>query len=237
MTVESALSITVIEDNESLRRSLVRILVQAGHNVSGVDSAEAFVESRQIQDPDLLLVDLNLPGEDGLSLTGRMRRLQPDLGIIILSARSTPSDKQVGYERGADIYLTKPVAPGELKAAVYALHRRLTPAVKKFDLTIDPVHSRVVGPEGVARVSALELAIMLGLSRAPDRKLEAWQIAELICQDDVMPERNALNVAIFRINKKLQSVGIPHRGIRSIRNWGYQLEIDVGVVSQASRID
>lgn len=223
------LNIVVIEDNDNLRGSIARALSQAGHNVSDVESAEAFVEQKEMAFPDLLLIDLNLPGEDGLSLTSRMRMLQPGVGIIVLTGRNGALDKQSGYESGADIYLTKPITPEELTAAVHALERRLTPRPGNFDITIDPVLNSLHGPAGRVRLSGNELGVLIGLSRAQGRKLETWQIAELIGDEEMLPERNSLNVTIFRINNKLKQVGSGVRGIHAIRNWGYQLVIGIGV--------
>lgn len=115
-------SILIIEDNEDLREITVELLSAEGHQVIGVDSAEA--ASAHASDVDLMLVDLNLPGEDGLSLTRRMRSARPDLGIIILTARGLPGDIKLGYDAGADLYLPKPVEFEQLMAAIAGLPQR-----------------------------------------------------------------------------------------------------------------
>ena len=84
------LNIVVIEDNPPLRESLVEVLAATGHHVVAFDSAESFASNCSVTGVDIMILDLNLPGEDGISLAGRMRRLSADMGIIMLTARGTP---------------------------------------------------------------------------------------------------------------------------------------------------
>ena len=224
------MDIVVIEDNDSLRRAIARSLSDVGYRVSAFSCAEEFIEDPHSNDPNMLLIDVNLPGESGLSLTARMRRLQPRIGIIILSGRAKPADRRDGYEMGADIYLTKPVDPEELNAAVRALLRRVahTPA-PELGFTIDLKSRRLQGPSGKVQLSAAEAAALVALARAPDRKLEAWQIAEVLGGDGSVASRNTVNVTIFRINQKIIEAGAEERCIRAIRNWGYGLSLHIGI--------
>ena len=131
---------------------------------------------------------------------------------------------------GADIYLTKPVDPEELNAAVRALLRRVahTPA-PELGFTIDLKSRRLQGPSGKVQLSAAEAAALVALARAPDRKLEAWQIAEVLGGDGSVASRNTVNVTIFRINQKIIEAGAEERCIRAIRNWGYGLSLHIGI--------
>lgn len=227
------MDIVVIEDNDTLRGSIIRALTSEGHRVAGFDSAEEFIEGARSLDPDLLLIDLNLPGEDGLSLTSRIRGLQPDIGIIIMTARTASRDKRAGYELGADIYLTKPVTSEELNAAVGALGRRIAPtASSNFELLVDLKRKQLRGQTGVATLSASEISVLVGFLRAPGNRLETWQIAEMLDQGDTLLARNAINVAIFRLNRKLIEAGAESRRIRAIRNWGYELSAKIGIAGQ-----
>lgn len=226
------MDIVVIEDNDALRRSIVRALSGEGHRVTDFDCAEDFIESAL--DPNLLLIDLNLPGEDGLSLTARIRGQQPDIGIIIMSARGTPTDKRAGYDLGADIYLTKPVTPEVLNAAVRAIGRRVAPAMAAdYELALDPRSKQLRGQKATVILSSSEVSILVGLLRAAEGRLETWQIAEILDQGDSENARNAINVAIFRLNRKLMDAGAESRRIRAIRNWGYQLSARIGIVGRA----
>ncbi|MFW2454814.1 response regulator transcription factor [Methyloversatilis discipulorum] len=126
--LHAPLNLLIVEDNDDLRDSLADALGTRGHHVVALDCAEAVPEQAELTRLDLAIVDLNLPGEDGLALAQRLREAQPGLGIIMLTARAQSSDKVAGYEHGADIYLTKPVSLQELAGAVQALGRRLKPA-------------------------------------------------------------------------------------------------------------
>ena len=124
------LNIVVVEDNHDLREAIVEVLTAQGHRVLGLSCAEELGDEGAQAVIDLLVVDLNLPGEDGVSLTRRLRATQPGLYILMMTARDTVRDKVSGYEAGADMYLTKPVSIEELTAAVTSVDRRLnaTPA-------------------------------------------------------------------------------------------------------------
>jgi len=119
------LKIIVIEDNDDLRETMVDALHRQGHQVTGLDCAEAWPDQSAWQRVDIMVVDLNLPGEDGLSLVARARSVQPDVGIIMVTARNQPKDRQVGYSAGADNYLTKPFSLQELNATISSLGRRI----------------------------------------------------------------------------------------------------------------
>lgn len=224
------MDIVVIEDNDSLRRAIARSLSEGGYRVSAFSCAEEFIEDPRSNDPNMLLIDVNLPGESGLSLTARMRRLQPSIGIIILSGRARPADRRDGYEMGADIYLTKPVDPDELNAAVRALLRRVAQSPEpELAFQIDLKARQLRGPAGKVLLTGAESAVLVALARAPDRRLEAWQIAEMLGSDGAVASRNTVNVTIFRINQKIIETGADERCIRAIRNWGYSLSLNIGI--------
>ena len=123
--MDTRLNIVVVEDHDAIREVIVEELRLAGHTTLGVESAEELNERLEIQNIDLLILDLNLPGEDGISLGRRIRLTDPDIGIIMLTARSQLAEKVLGYESSADIYLTKPASMEELNAAINSLKRRI----------------------------------------------------------------------------------------------------------------
>ncbi len=122
------LNVAVIEDNDELRDVMVDTLRSGGHRAIGMDSAEAMTDQSSGELIDILVVDINLPGEDGFSLARRLRAIQPRTGIILVTGRNRDSDRRAGFEGGADIFLTKPVSTEELTAAVASLKRRLDSA-------------------------------------------------------------------------------------------------------------
>jgi two-component system, OmpR family, response regulator len=224
------LSIAVVEDNDDLRSAIVSALRTEGHRVVGVDCAESFIDACGGAPIDLMVVDLNLPGEDGLDLTRRMRSVQSDIGVVMLTARNKTDDRRLGYESGADIYLTKPVALEELGAAIRALSRRL--GTRRSDaaaIVVDVRGLLLRSLEAEIALSAHEAAVLAAFLRAPDRRLETWQLTEMAGHGGDQPNRNALNVMLFRLGRKLRQVGAPERPVRSIRNWGYQLCGDIAL--------
>lgn len=218
----ATLNILVVEDNHDLREAFVEVLCAQGHRAVGVDSAEAFVEwSGEL---DLLILDLNLPGEDGLSLARRLRQTHPQLGIIMVTARGMPAEKALGYDSGADIYLAKPVSHDELKAAVQSLARRLKPTAPGRGFQLDTTGMRLVGPETPpVPLTAQQVALIVAFCRAPERRLESWQIIELLAQEEARDPKAAIELHMVRLRKKLAQAGAPAPSIQSIRGWGYQL--------------
>jgi DNA-binding NarL/FixJ family response regulator len=120
---DSSHKLLLVEDNQALNAVLSEFLSSAGHEVLSYESAEAIPKSAQF---DIAILDLNLPGEDGLSLARRLKADNPLVGIILLTIRSALDDKLKGYEVGADVFLSKPIDPSELLAVLNSLSRRLT---------------------------------------------------------------------------------------------------------------
>ncbi|MFZ5521894.1 MAG: response regulator transcription factor [Pseudomonadota bacterium] len=224
----ATLSILVVEDHDDLREATLAALRRQGHHATGVDCAEAVPEAMAWQRFDLAIVDLNLPGEDGLTLSRRLRAADPKLGIVMMTARSLPQDKRDGYESGADIYIAKPVSLEELSAAIAALGRRLQPEAAQDALRLDARGARLHGL--LARDIALspaEAALLAALAVAADHSLEHWQLIEALRRNTASDPKAALEIAVVRLRKKLQQAGAAAPGIRAVRGWGYQLCVDV----------
>jgi len=117
--------IAVVEDEASLRADVVEYLTACGHTVVGCEDGSALDRAMAERAADLIILDINLPGEDGFSIAKRLRDTS-DVGIIMLTARGVNVDRVVGLEIGADVYLVKPVELRELEAQVRSLSRRLT---------------------------------------------------------------------------------------------------------------
>lgn len=214
--------ILIVEDNDELRETTSDILRSEGHCVVGVDCAEAVPE--QLGSFHLMLIDLNLPGEDGLSLARRVRAAQPQLGIIMMTARTHTEEKRRGYESGADIYMPKPIAFEELTAAIESLARRLHPATAEKHLTLDQARLTLcLGAGQSIGLTPPEANLLTAFTRAAEHKLENWQLIELLGKDAAQDPKAALEVQIVRLRKKLQQAGASQPGIVSIRGWGYQL--------------
>ena len=151
-----ALKILVVEDNDALREAMLEFLQQQGHYVRGVPMAEDIDDVTGGFIPDVYVIDLNLPDEDGLSLTRRLRAAQPNVCIVITTARVQIGDKVLGYESGADLYLTKPVDSRELMAGVSALGKRLRTLGKNHSaFLLDLERMQLSGPSGKVELTAM----------------------------------------------------------------------------------
>jgi DNA-binding NarL/FixJ family response regulator len=121
-------NILLVEDNLALNAVLTEIISGAGHNILSYMSAEEIPETLEYE---IAILDLNLPGEDGLSLARRIRSSNADIGIILMTVRSELSDRLKGYNIGADVYLAKPVDSNELLAVLHSLGNRLSDKLSK----------------------------------------------------------------------------------------------------------
>ena len=223
--MDTSLNIIVVEDNDELREATVDALRAEGHQVLGLDCAEALPEEASWRRVDLMVVDLNLPGEDGLALTQRLRSIQPDIGIIMVTARGLPTDKRRGYVSGADIYMTKPVALDELTAAIQNLSHRLKPeTVTVARLTLNLRRHILHCPnETEVQLSSQESALLAAFGRAAEWRLETWQLIEILEKDSAEDPKAAVEILIARLRKKLLQAGCAELAIKSIRSWGYQM--------------
>ena len=231
------LNIVVIEDNDDLREAIVEVLTAEGHRALGLSCAEELGDKGAKGAKaliDLLVVDLNLPGEDGVSLTRRLRAAQPGLCILMMTARDTVHDKVSGYEAGADMYLTKPVSIEELTAAVKSLDRRLkkfpTPTDNQALLTVQLAQLKAQGPDGTVELGEVEMALLCALARAPDRRLAYWQLLEIMMTDVERASQANLAVRMTRLRKKLCDAGFDGTTLQVIRHEGYQLRVPVQLV-------
>ena len=220
-----ALKILVVEDNDALREATLAFLQRHGHYVRGVSSAEELYDVEGAFVPDLYIVDLILPAEDGLSLTKRLRAAHPGVGIIITTALSRIGDKVLGYRSGADLYLTKPLDPEELIASLESLASRLRSTAGAADaLTLKVASMKLSGPGGEVPLSAGEATVLSAFARAPGRSLERWQLAEVIGgEGQNQPSVGTLEMRITRLRKKLTAIGAEPPGIKAIHKVGYTL--------------
>jgi DNA-binding response OmpR family regulator len=233
--LSARLNIIVVEDHDDLRDSLVELLQDKGHHTIGLSCAEDMDDKVGKVSIDLLIVDLNLPGEDGYSLTRRFRAAQPKAGIIMVTARHKLADKVQGYESGADIYLPKPVDPEELLAAVNAVARKLpsqqgqTANEAHAALTLHALGMKLEGPLGFEKLNDNEVVIVSALARAPGQRLEAWQLLQTLGQSMDDSSKSSLEVRIVRLRKKMVQVGAEKGCISNVRNVGYQLCTPVAI--------
>ena len=226
---EKSLGIVVVEDHDALREITVEVLCRQGHKAVGISCAEEMDDAVGGMCIDLLIADLHLPGEDGMSLIRRFRAAQPLAGIIMVTASTQVDVKVQGYNNGADIYLPKPVATEELLAAVLSISRRLvrqsTAVAERGAFRHDQVHGWIDGPLGRTQLSDSESLILKSLARAPGQRLGLQQLQDLLQLHGAAFNKSAFEVRMVRLRKKLIGVGAERSCLRSIRMVGYQLGI------------
>ena len=229
--LSAPLRVLVVEDHFALREVTVEALSSYGYLAQGVESAEAVYELPAGSHFEIALVDLNLPGEGGLSLVARLRQVQPGIGIVILSACHGLDDKLAGYRYGADLYLTKPTAPAELCAAIDAVARRLAPkpqpanASFRLELAAGVLHT----PNGAFTLRRLEVEVLYALALAPERFLERWQLLERLGKPLDIYGNAQLEVLISRLRSRLRTHIPDSNPIRAERNKGYRLNLPLQV--------
>jgi len=227
-------TILVVDDDQSLRELLVRYLGEQGFDVVGVgDGAEL---DRALQDglrPDVILLDLMLPGEDGLSIA---RRLCASLSvpIIMLSARGEDIDRIVGLEVGADDYLPKPFNPRELLARIRAVLRRAAPPAPSLVGVDRPVHVVEHGPfridldmhtlmlhgQAVALTEG-EFQLLRVLMEHPRRLLSRDALMDLLKGYDRSPFDRSIDVRVARLRRRIEPDPAQPRYLLTIRGEGY----------------
>ncbi len=218
-------SLILVEDNERLREELENYLRDEGFDVRGVDGGQALNQALLERRADVLILDLNMAEEDGISIAKRMRITSPEVGIVMLTARVQSIDKQNGYQSGADVYMTKPARPAELVAALRNLWARLAPHVKQTQWILDTtlLNIRFQQTTTIALTNAeAKLLKTLAMSHACV-EIEELQLVLDPQSEDAAKNKLRLEVLISRLRSKLS----PHLGefnpIKSVRGRGYQL--------------
>lgn len=224
--------IAVIEDNTDLNGILVNALRSAGYEVTGHASVEDFEASGQ--SPQIFLLDLNLPGEDGLSFARRLKRERPEAGIVMLTAREQMEQRKHGYDSGADIYLTKPGSVDEILGALGALARRINALGKPVDATqqvmvLSPRKLELAGPAGSVSVSASEAAVLAHCAANPEGRIGIEAFNDILPEGGGTLSKVAIELKIVRLRKKLAAIGFDGRSISSVRNFGYQLLVPIRI--------
>jgi len=224
-------SIAILEDHLALREMFSQHLSTQGYQVFAGSCAEDLDEYAAGQHKiDLLILDLNLPGENGLSIAKRYRNAHKDLQIIMLTVRAEVQDKILGYESGADLYLPKPVSIEELNAAVKSVARRAQDRVLSSHPVLNTLKMQLSHTLGSVSLGSSECKILMALIRAPNGLLEYWQLMDILGLEATDKGRTNLGVYVHRLNKKLTQIGLPETSIQSIWKVGYQLTetIEIG---------
>ncbi len=219
--------ILIIEDESDLARHISRALVRTGHVVTvrhdgneGLDAALSLL-------PDLIVLDLGLPGMDGLSLLGELRRRGISTRVIILTARSEVEQRVRGLKAGADDYLAKPFSLDELLARIDAMGRRGSTSapsdiLKIADLMMDIPHRRVTRAGNAIRLSPREFEVLIVLMQEPGRYFSRTELCERVWHRAHTYDTRTVEIFITRLRKKLDQPYTPPL-IHTLRGVGYAL--------------
>mgnify|MGYP000845564372 FL=1 len=236
--VTDAASVLLIEDDAEIGALISRYLGANQISVTSVESGAAMDEALRQNTFDLVLLDLNLPGEDGLSICRRLRR-ESAIPIVIVTAQSEDVDKIVGLEMGADDYIAKPFNPRELLARIRAVLRRaagVQPAaseaarqIYKFaGWRVDVTAREVVAPSGShISMTAAEFDLLYALCEHPNRVLTRDQLIGLTHGPVEGPHERSIDTLISRLRQKMEADVRSPRLIQTIRSEGYMFAAQV----------
>jgi two-component system response regulator MprA len=227
--VSPSASILVVDDDRRLAASIRRVLAYEGYRVSlAVDGPSALKMARD-SIPDLVVLDVMLPGIDGIEVCRRLREGSETLPILMLTARDSIGDRVTGLDSGADDYLPKPFAYDELVARVRALLRRAAPGRSESlafaDLTMDAGTHEARRGSRTLELSALEFALLEHFLRHPRLVLSRQALLDAVWGMDSETASNVVDVYVGYLRRKSEADGEP-RLLHTVRGVGYVLRED-----------
>jgi DNA-binding response OmpR family regulator len=229
--VNRTVSIVVVDDERPLVDLVSRYLRREGYEVHAAYDGEEAVEVIGAVDPDVIVLDLMLPGIDGLEVARRVRE-DADPYIVMLTARSDEVDRIVGLRVGADDYVTKPFSPNELVARIQAMLRRprraapTTADVRRFgELSIDPAAREVHVAGTPVELTRLEFDLLDTLSAEPRVVFSKEQLLDRVWGSSEYRDDHVVAVHIANLRRKLGDTSDEPRYVRTVRGVGYRMVI------------
>jgi len=225
-----SLKVLVVDDEDHIIELARIYLTREGYEVQGVgDGSQALARFTQIK-PDLVVLDIMLPGADGLEICKEIRK-QSQVPIIMLTARDEVTDKVVGLEVGADDYLTKPFHPQELVARAKALLRRarVEPDAPKLiragKLEVDLERHEVRHEQAKVQLRPKEFDLLTLLARHPGRVFKRSELLDLVWGYDFPGYTRTVDVHVQQLREKLAAAGVTEPSIETVWGVGYRLEL------------
>lgn len=225
-------TILIVDDEPDLREVLEEYFVSQGYVALCATNAETARDLAAQHPVDIALLDVSMPGEDGLSLARYLRERYARLAIVMLTSAGTVVDRIIGLEIGADDHVTKPFDPRELLARVKSVLRRTSTAfsaevgaerVRIGRCVLDRAAHRLTDEEGRdVPMSPLEFILLKALSDHPDRVLTRERILNLSGQEDWDPMDRSVDLRILRLRKKIEPDPEHPQFIRTVRSEGYK---------------
>lgn len=225
-----AAEIIVVEDETTQRTLLVDYLIRQGFKVTGMADGAALRRAVQRNEPDLVMLDVGLPGEDGISLARHLREQWPRVAIIMVTAAGETVDRIVGLETGADDYIPKPFEPRELLARVKSVLRRsghgsgasTGPRVPMGRRILDLERRVLIGPDGSEeRLTASEFDLLRLFAENPNRPLNREWLLEATSHREAESFDRAIDLRVTRLRRKIEIDPAHPEAIRTVRGVGY----------------
>jgi DNA-binding response OmpR family regulator len=231
--------VALVEDNPDLREEVVFHLTRHGHAVAGLPDGRALDAHLARHAVDVLILDLGLPGEDGIGIAQRLRHTHPALAIAMLTARGQLEDRLLGLASGADIYLVKPVDMRELSAVVESLYRRLqrgTAAPPAPDAApiwrLDAYTMELRSPRRESvMLTPSEFQLLRELAQAAPEPVTRARLAGAIGHPEPDFDYRRLETAMSRLRKKIDARCSDGGSLRSARNIGYVFAAPIEICS------
>jgi two-component system, OmpR family, response regulator MtrA len=218
-------SVLLVEDDPLVRRGLELALGRHGHDVRAVATGEEGLAEFDARPPELVVLDLMLPGIDGSEVCRRIRAAG-QIPVIMLTARGDDLDVVSGLEAGADDYVVKPVRPTVLDARIRAVLRRGTGAddgVRTHrDLRIDTTALTVSLRGEPVALTPTELRLLLALSRSPGRVLSRQQLLQEVWEHDYLGDSRLVDNCVQRLRAKIEDDSTDPAYVRTVRGFGYR---------------
>ncbi|MBT8214015.1 MAG: response regulator transcription factor [Acidimicrobiia bacterium] len=220
--------VLVVDDEEPIRDLVASYLRDEGFDVTEAATGEAALESLDRSVPDLVVLDIRLPGIDGLEVLREIRKAS-DVYVILLTARTEETDRVIGLEVGADDYVTKPFSPRELVARIKAVLRRGSRRAERPDdissfdrLVIDKGAHEVRADGAAVDLTALEFQLLEALASAPGRVFTRGQLIERVWGWDFFGDERIVDVHIRNLRKAIGDSVEDPRFIATVRGVGYK---------------
>ena len=221
------MKLLLVEDDPSMQTALKRTLANRGMEVELCGDGRQALERWQAAPPDVVMLDLTLPGMDGLLVLEEARRAGLRTPVLVLTARGTVGDRVIGLNTGADDYLPKPFDLDELEARLRALHRRRPPAAQlqeatafgslRWDRESGAIHWR----DEILELAPRETALMQALLARPGHAVPKERLFELVFPGEADVQYEAIEVVVYRLRKKLAPTGVK---LVTLRGLGYLLK-------------
>jgi DNA-binding response OmpR family regulator len=222
-------SVLVVDDEPTIAEVVSRYLERAGYRARIAATGPQALEQVALQRPDLVVLDLMLPGIDGLEVMRRMRQAEgPPIATILLTAKGEESDRVIGLRLGADDYVVKPFSPAELVARVDAVLRRVDAAVTSHapielkDMTIDPDGRRVFVRGEEVSLTQREFDVLLFLARHPGQAFSRNQLMDAIWHYSFYTDTSTVTVHIRRLRAKIEADPARPCHIQTVWGVGYR---------------